>query len=59
MISTTTRSRDDDHLERWRQWQLDYETSSRRGLRHARIVFGVGLASAVVWLGVQALVGSV
>ena len=54
MIGTTTRSRDDDHSTPWRQWQLDYDTSSRQGMRHARVVFGIAMAAALVWLGLQA-----
>ena len=54
MISTTTRSRDDDHSTPWRQWQLDYDTSSRQGMRHARVAFGLAMTAALVWLGLQA-----
>ena len=61
MISTTTPSTSTgyEHLERWRQWQVGYATSSRRGARHARILFAVGATSVMVWLGLRALSWSV
>lgn len=59
MSGTTMPSRNDADNDRWRQWQLDYETSSRRGMRHARIVFGIAITAAVLWLGLRALAWSV
>lgn len=55
MNSTTTASSEYEYLERWRQWQLGYATSSRRGALHARILFAVTVTAAMVWLGLRAL----
>ena len=55
MNSTTTASSEYEYLERWRQWQLGYATSSRRGALHARILFAVTMTAAMVWLGLRAL----
>jgi hypothetical protein len=55
MNSTTTASSEYEYLERWRQWQLGYATSSRRGALHARILFAVAVTAAMVWLGFRAL----
>jgi hypothetical protein len=38
------------NAERWRQWQLDYEASSRRGARRAGIVFTLILTVLGAWL---------
>ena len=45
------------HVERWRQWQLDYEASSRRGARRARtrIVITLILTVLGAWLCLQLL----
>ena len=50
MNSTTTALSEYEHLERWRQWQLGYATSSRKGALHARILFAVAVTAAMVWL---------
>jgi hypothetical protein len=59
MNSTTTASSEHEYLERWRQWQLGYATSSRKGSLHARILFAVAVIAAMVWLGLRALPWSV
>lgn len=59
MNSTTTASSKYEYLERWRQWQLGYATSSRKGALHARILFAVAVTAAMVWLGLRALPWSV
>ena len=59
MNSTTTASSEYEYLARWRQWQLGYATSSRRGALHARILFAVAVTAAMVWLGLRALAWSV
>jgi hypothetical protein len=46
---------DYEHLDRWRQWQARYTTSSRRGARHARILFAIIVTAVVVCLGLRAL----
>lgn len=38
------------HVERWRQWQLDYQASSRRGATRAGIVFTLILTVLGAWL---------
>ena len=38
------------NAERWRQWQLDYDASSRRGARRASIVFTLILTVLGAWL---------
>ena len=43
------------NAERWRQWQLDYEASSRRGARRAGIVFTLILTVLGAWLCLQLL----
>jgi hypothetical protein len=52
--ATITRG-EDANAERWRQWQLGYEASSRRGTRRARIVFTLILTVLGVWLCLQLL----
>jgi len=47
--ATMTRS-EVANAERWRQWQLDYEASSRRGARRAGIVFTLILTVLGAWL---------
>ena len=59
MNSTTTASSEYEYLERWRQWQLGYATSSRRGALHAPILFAVTVTAPMVWLGLRALSWSV
>ena len=59
MSITTTASSEYEYLERWRQWQLGYATSSRKGPLHARILFAVAVTAAMVWLGLRALSWSV
>ena len=59
MNSTTTASSEYEYLDRWRQWQLGYATSSRKGALHARILFAVAVIAAMVWLGLRALPWSV
>jgi hypothetical protein len=49
-MNTTAVLLEDDSARRWRQWQMDYAVDSRRGARHARIVFGLALTAATVWL---------
>ena len=39
MSATTITRSEAANAERWRQWQLDYEASSRTGARRAGIVF--------------------
>jgi hypothetical protein len=43
------------NAERWLQWQLDYEASSRRGARRAGIVFTLILTVLGAWLCLQLL----
>ena len=43
------------NVERWRQWQLGYEVSSRRGARRAGIVFTLILTVLGAWLCVHFL----
>ena len=46
---------DYEHLDRWRQWQARYATSSRTGARHARILFAIVVTGVVVCLVLRAL----
>jgi hypothetical protein len=59
MDTTTTALSEYEHFERWRQWQLGYAASSRRGALHVRILFAVAVTAAMVWLGLRALSWSV
>jgi hypothetical protein len=43
------------NAERWLQWQLDDEASSRRGARRAGIVFTLILTVLGAWLCLQLL----
>ena len=49
MSGTTITRSEAVNAERWRQWQLGYEASSRRGARRAGIVFTV-LTVLGAWL---------
>jgi hypothetical protein len=51
--STTTTPREDDHAERWRQWQLSNTRSNRQAATWARIGFAVILTAAGAWLAFQ------
>jgi hypothetical protein len=53
--ATIMRSEDGNAERRWRQWQLGYEASSRRGARRARIVFTLILTVLGVWLCLELL----
>jgi hypothetical protein len=55
MSITTTTPREDEHAERWRQWQLGNARSNRTAATWARIGFAVILTAAAVWLGLQLL----
>jgi hypothetical protein len=46
---------EDASAERWRQWQLRNEASSRKSAMRARVVFTVTFAALAAWLGVQLL----
>ena len=50
MSGTTITRSEVANAERWRQWQLDYETSSRRGARRAGVVFTLILTVLDAWL---------
>jgi hypothetical protein len=50
MSGTTITRSEVANAERWRQWQLDYETSSRRGARRAGVVFTLILTVLGAWL---------
>ena len=50
MSGTTITRSEVANAERWRQWQLDYESSSRRGARRAGVVFTLILAVLGAWL---------
>jgi hypothetical protein len=55
MSITTTAPREDEHGERWRQWQLSNARSSRRAATQARIVLAGVLTVAAAWLALQLL----
>ena len=55
MSNTTTTPRDDEHAERWRQWQLGNTRSNRQAATWARIGFAVILTAAGAWLALQLL----
>jgi hypothetical protein len=44
--------------ERWRQWQVRNDVSSRKSARQARVVFRVLVAGVGTWLGLQFLLPS-
>ena len=50
MSGTTITRSEVANAERWRQWQLDYEASSRRGARRAGVVFTLILTVLGAWL---------
>ena len=50
MSATTITRSEAANAERWRQWQLDYEASSRRGARRAGVVFTLILTVLGAWL---------
>jgi hypothetical protein len=50
MSGTTITRSEAANAERWRQWQLDYAASSRRGARRASIVFTLILTVLGAWL---------
>lgn len=55
MSIMTIAPREDARPDRWQQWQLGNEESSRRGARRARIVFTFILTVLGAWLGLQLL----
>ena len=57
MSGTTITRSEVANAERWRQWQLDYEASSRAGARRARtrIVITLILTVLGAWLCLQLL----
>ena len=55
MSGTTLTRIEAANAERWRQWQLGYEASSRRGARRAGIVFTLILTVLGAWLCLQLL----
>ena len=55
MSNTTTVPREAEYADRWGQWQLRNEASSRKGAMRARIVFTVILTVLAAWLGLQLL----
>jgi hypothetical protein len=55
MSGTIITRNDDANAERWRQWQLGYEASSRTGARRARTVITLILTVLGVWLCLQLL----
>lgn len=55
MSITTTAPREDEHAERWQQWQLGNAKSSRTAAIRERIVFALILTAAGGWLGLQIL----
>jgi hypothetical protein len=55
MSGTTITRSEAANAERWRQWQLGYEASSRRGARQAGIVFTLILTVLGAWLCLQLL----
>lgn len=55
MSGTTITRSEAANAERWRQWQLGYAASSRRGARRASIVFTLILTVLGAWLCVQLL----
>jgi len=50
MSGTTITRSEAANVERWRQGQLGYEASSRRGARRAGIVFTLILTVLGAWL---------
>ena len=50
MSGTTITRTEVANAERWRQWQLDYDASSRRGARRAGVVFTLILTVLGAWL---------
>jgi hypothetical protein len=46
---------DYEQLDRWRQWQARYATSSRTGARQAQILFAIIVTAVVGCLGLRAL----
>jgi hypothetical protein len=57
MSGTTITRSEVANAERWRQWQLDYEASSRRGARRARTrtVITLILTALGAWVCLQLL----
>lgn len=57
MSGTTITRSEDANAERWRQWQLGYEASSRRGARRARTrtVITLILTALGAWVCLQLL----
>ena len=50
MSATTITRSEAANAERWRQWQLGYEASSRTGARRARTVITLILTVLGAWL---------
>jgi hypothetical protein len=49
---------EDASAERWRQWQLRYDVSSRKDAKRVRIAFTLLFAGLGAWLGLQLLAPS-